>query len=349
MPEVISRREIGSANPVAKFFRGLADSIKGVATGFFFIIISFVLVYNMVTQKEHSKTIEALPLQTPEEVVGVNGMVKIEGMPEYTRLMVEPLSGKEVLYYSYVKEDYAVRRIENTRVVEENGKQIEETIVDYREEWKPVSGASKTEWSEFKLGQIEIDPGNADDRFNDTELYKNEFNNPEFDANSAAFVDKSRLVDKSQKFRETVRGVLADTKLVVVGENSNNRISSGVEGAFFVSNMSASELLGDVQSSEKMWFWIMAIGAWFLMAQGFTMLLGPVTHMMNVIPGLGSMTRGLLFGIFAIISAVIVFLAYIGLKFWWGILIAVLVVFGFIIFRKSGSVPAESTPAEKKE
>jgi hypothetical protein len=328
MNKIISSRVVGSANPFAKFFRGLADSIKGIATGILFIIISFVLVFVFANQKEHSKVIADLPLQTPAEVSGVEGMVKIHGVPDYSNVQVAPNTDKDVLYYSYQEEEYAVREVQHTTTREENGKVIEETSVTYEPSWKTVTDKSKTVWSEFKLGPIEISPENAKLQMNQSTLYTNteELEYP-------SYLDPEDLVEVVQKIKVTITGVEKGGELIVVGTNSNNRISSGDEGTFFVSNKSESEFVADQVKSEKTTFWIMVFVTWLLMTSGFTMLLGPITKILDIIPGVGSLASSLLFMVFGVISALIIFVAYVGIKYWWAIALILLIVVAFFIYK----------------
>lgn len=328
MNKIISSRVVGSANPFAKFFRGLADSIKGIATGILFIIISFVLVFVFANQKEHSKVIADLPLQTADEVSGIEGMVKIHGVPDYSNIQVAPNTEKEVLYYSYQEEEYAVREVQQTTTREENGKVIEEVSVKYEPSWKTVGDKSKTVWSEFKIGPIEISPQNAKLQMNESTLYSNteELEYP-------SYLDPEDLVDVVQKIKVTITGVEKGGELIVVGANSNNRISSGDEDTFFISNKSESEFVADQIKSEKTVFWVLVIVTWFLMTTGFTMLLGPITKILDIIPGVGSLAGSLLFIVFGIISALIIFVAYIGIKYWWAIAILLLIVVGFFIYK----------------
>ncbi len=350
MSKVVSETDIGSANPIAKFFRELKNSFKGILTGILLIVISFVLVYFMVTQKKHSATVGELTAQTPAEAEGNSGLVMIQGEPTYDLLVNEPRSGEDVLYYSYTKEEEAYREVKKSEVIERDGRQIRQETVEYELQWRPVEGAGETEWSEFSLGNIKINPVTAKKEFNSETLYSNQ---EELEYNS--FLSPEQLVGVPQRTREKVVGVTSDTQLVVVGELSGDQIASGggEEGTFIVSNKNPAQLQSDLEKSEKTTFWIMAIAAWLLMANGFTMLFGPITHVMNIIPGLGELTKGLLFFIFAIISAIIVFIAYIGFKFWW---VLSLVVVGFFAFEiaqklKKGDVKGAKKPekTEKKE
>ena len=81
------------------------------------------------------------------------------------------------------------------------------------------------------------------------------------------------MVGVTQKIRTTVKGVPADDKLIVVGHISGDRIAGGDNGAFFISNKSNEGLLEAQILIEKVSFWMMFLGSWFLMALGFTLFL----------------------------------------------------------------------------
>jgi hypothetical protein len=328
MQKVVSETVVGSANPVAKFFRGFVASIKGIATGFIMIIIGFVMIWFFANQVEHSKTIAGLPLQSPSEVMGQSGMVKISDFPSYDNLMVTPFVDKEVLYYTLTTEEYAVREKKSTRTITRDGQEIRQEVVDYVPEWRTVS--SETKWSEFKLGEIRIEPGKAKLQMNTSEFFT-ETTDLEYDSSKPA----DQIVGVPQQKRVTVTGVPRGDEIIVVGMLSNNLIASGDEnGTFFLSNKSDQVLIADQTSKEKTTFWILVVLSWFLMTTGFTMLFGPITKMLNIIPGVGGLVSGLLFIIFGIISAVIVLLGYIGMKYWWAIVLLVFAGLGYLVYSK---------------
>lgn len=343
MVKVVNREVIGSSNPIARWGRGLKDAAKGIFTGFLFIIASFVLTYMVANQVKHSETIAALPLQMPEQVEGVDGMVKIQGTPTYSNLAVAPFTETEALYYSYTEEEYAVREVEKTRTVTENGQDIRETYVEYEPSWETT--VTDSAWSTFTLGPISVNPESAKLKFNTTTFYEST-DNVDY-ASSDSFgrpYTPEQLVNVVQKVRYTVTGVPAEGQnLIVVGSNSGNVIASGEEGTFFVSNMTDAEFQASQVQTEKQTFWIMVFVAWFLMTSGFTLFLGPLTHLLNIIPGLGDVAKSLLGIVFGVISAIVILFAYIGFKFWWVILILLLVAAGFYASRKfkksDGTVP----------
>jgi hypothetical protein len=218
--KIISREVIGSSNPFARFFRGLGNSIKGILSGIFMIIVSFVLVGFAANQMEHSKAIEELPLMTPEEAETVEGMVKVSGEPTYSNIVEAPMANEDVLYYNYVEEEYAIREMQKTRTVTEGGQDYEETYVEYKPDWETVK--TESGWSDFSMGDIEINPENAKNRLVTSKLF-----NETFELDYPTYKAEEQLVDIPQRKRVTVTGVKKDTPLIVVGYNSNGRIASG--------------------------------------------------------------------------------------------------------------------------
>jgi len=329
MRKLVKSEVIGSANPIASFFRGLSASIKGIATGILLIIVSFVLVYYAANQTKHSEIMKALPLQSPDEVQSVNGMVKIHGVPSYSAYVKAPNTDKKVLYYTMTTEEYAIREITVTETETVDGKTVENTYVEYKPEWQTVS--TETDWGTFKIGQVEISNTKSSKLENTTtEFYKNtedlEFNK---------YLSDEDLVDVPQKRRITVTGVNFDDELIITGEISNNTIASGGEtNTYFISNKSEAQMQTDQASDEQRSFWIMIGVAWFLMTTGFTMLLGPITKILDIIPGVGGLVNGLLFIIFGIISAILILLAYIGFALWWAIALGLIGAGGYFIYKK---------------
>ena len=334
MAPVVKREVIGSAGPLAKWGRGFGDSVKGIFVGFLFVAASLFITYMFSNQVEHSKTIAELPLQTPEQVQFNEGMVKIQAEPTFDNVVVAPFTEAEALYFTYLEEEYAVREIEKTRTVVEDGQEIRETYVEYEKQWETVDSYSR--WSSFSLGDISIGTDSIKTQFNTTEFYS-ATEDLEFvseDIFGVPLKDED-LVDVVQQKRYTVTGVPADGQtLIVVGSLSGDRIASGLEGTFFVSNMTEAEFIQTQETQEKRSFWIMVALAWFLMTTGFTMFFGPITHILNILPGLGSLAGGLLWATFGLISAVVIFVAFIGFKFWWLILILLLVALGVWGSRK---------------
>lgn len=301
---------------------------QGMLIGFLMIVGSFALTWIMVNQVKHSDLIASLELLSPEEAISVDGFVKVTGQADYQQLIQSPHTGEDVLYYVEKIEHYVVQAVERTRTITENGQERTETYYTYEPTWVPIREESS--WSEFRLGELQIEPENARQSFNLDTLY-----DVTEDQNYNDRLDPQELVGVIQKIRTQVHAVSADAPLIVVGVNSNGRISSGgADGSFFISNKSHDEFLNDQINAEKNAFRGLAIGAWLLMTLGFTGLLSPLTKTLDLLPGLGKMVNAILFMIFGVASAIIIFIAYIGLKFWWLILLAALGGVGVWVWKK---------------
>ncbi|MBU0614082.1 TMEM43 family protein [Patescibacteria group bacterium] len=327
-----TRRLVGSANPIARFGRDFKKSIGGIFVGGIMIIIALVLTYSFANQIKHSKTIDALPLQQASEALGKNEMVKIAGSPNYTNTLVVPDSSIDALFYETKVEEYAMKEISKTKTIVEDGKEYEETYYEYKPDWTTVSNSTK--WSDFSVGGISIKPESAKLQCNTEEFSETIVENPEYE--NYRYMDDEDKVGIVQKTRTTYEGVRANSDLIIVGYLENDVIASGEDGTFFISNKTSEQLSTDQKQAEKTSFWLMAFGAWLLMSLGFTMFFGPITKVLNIIPGLGSLVGGVLFAIFAVLSAIIILVAYIGLKFWWLILLLLVAgAVGLYMYKKS--------------
>ena len=324
------RELIGSSNPIARFGRDLSSACGGVFIGFVLLVTSVFLTYQVAHQKKLSKVIESLPLQEASSIDETSqGMMQIHGTPEYLEEIIAPNTEEKVLTYTLLVEEYAVRRVEKTRTITENGNDYRETYYEYQPDWETVK--NETDWADFKLGSIEIHPDAAKARLNASTLFEEE---KDTGVDMSQYLKPEDKVGVVQNIRTTVTGVPADEDLIVVGEKSGNKISSGAEGAFFVSNMSAAEFLQAQKLIEKVSFWGMLIGAWILMTLGFTMLFGPIVRILDIVPILGTAANFILLVVFGLFSAVLVGLGFIGFKFWWVLLILGLLAFGFWIQKK---------------
>jgi hypothetical protein len=159
---VVSRKVVGSANPIARKFRNLKGSITGVCAGPVLIIIAFVMLFAGERIKKNSAVVESLSLETASEVTATDGMHKMKGTPTVTTPADAPEYG-DVLYYSYSEQQYQeVEETETETVTKiENGQEIEEEIerVKIVEKWVDMNTGS--EWAEFKLGNYTISVSGA--------------------------------------------------------------------------------------------------------------------------------------------------------------------------------------------
>lgn len=327
---VISRKVIGSANPIAKKFRNLKGSFGGICIAPFLLIIALGIIYYGETFKKHSRVVENLTLESAEEVSsGASGLHKISGKPKDVSELISPYVGDEigkVLYYSYAVQEYQeVEETEYETVTRiENGQEIEEEVerVKLVEKWVDEETSSK--WAEFKLGNFSIEPSSANKEL--------KFQSKEYYEDFEGFIDvtSKNINPEIGDYRITLSYLQIDIELIVIGEISGSSISGGE--TFIISNKSDSELLSDLKSGETTTYWVMKAGSWFMLTMGFMMLLSPVLSLLDFIPIAGKAASCAASVVGAIFAFIIVVTATIIIKFWWAFLIlAVLGIIGVIV------------------
>ena len=164
---VVSRRVVGSSNPIARKFRNFKGSFGGLCIAPLLLIIAFGLIFYSEKFKRSSAVVEQLNLETADEVTADSGLHKMSGKV----VVVEPISAPElgnVLYYSYREQKYEeVEEVETDTVTTfENGQEIEETIETTKLVEKWVDKNTGSEWAEFKVGNYTIKPSGANLKLN---------------------------------------------------------------------------------------------------------------------------------------------------------------------------------------
>lgn len=327
---IVSESVVGSSNPIARYGRGIMDSIKGIGGGFISILIGFFLLYNSVGMKENSGMVAKLPV-TPSENVSMTqvGLVKMTGKPQTVTSLISPKTSESVIYYKYTTEEF--RKVEQMkteyRTVQKDGQDVQQTVETpyWTDVWVPTNTDEKS--VDFKLGQITVQPQSASKNYNLKSIYDQEIALPAA-ANPTQIVPvtyggKNVNSYPATKTRERVVGVPADQTILVIGEVNNGYLRSG--DPFIVSNKTDAEVVADLKSAENLKFWLMKGGAWFFIATGLTALFGPIFAILNILPGLGSALNGLVFFVNAILAAIIVALGSLVIKFWY-IFLAVIVI-----------------------
>lgn len=402
MEKVVSKKVIGSANPLARKFRGIKGAFQGIGCGIVSLIIGFVLIISSVTAvKENSKVIEATELKTPTMVEGEQGYVKIHGIPSdvedipFTYSIINQNNSNEYIYddgvnnYDYEVDDYfydsddyydfeydyyddidddyneyndneyttldeknktietfsdflyldaAFERFEvveevrtETRRRVENGQDIEETveITEYKEKWVKKDSTTLTPY--FSLGSIRINPQRASFKLNLQSKTVNNVYIPNLDRINTYGQAISQQVGNT---RLVISYIPNNQEMIVAGELSGDQISSG--DPFIVSNKSDTELVQNLKTEESIMRWGLRIGAWLLLTIGFGMILAPILEILDIIPFLGKMVKGLAFFVSAFVSFLIVLFVTILIKFWYLALLLVFLLFGaigFLVFK----------------
>jgi len=314
---VIGRKVLGSASPLAKGFRetkqGCADSISGVFFGFIIFALAFWPAWCSVKGVEAvSEDVAALELLTPAQAEGRTGMVKVHGMPEevdFIELDIECRDINEevdVFWYHTVLKEYTEHpeKREHTETRTEGGQEVEYTVEEevMVQDWEVMEEQQDVAGS-FMLGEIEVDPSEANDRLTDYETCEDK--------------GRERLGEEWLLVEYLPVDNLAE--LLVVGEIRNNSISGGEP--FIVTDRSAEELVGQMAAAEsgtRTMLTILSIVMFFI---SFNLIIGPLLFLLKYVPFIGG---GLRFGI-AILSLILAIVWVLILKFiiafWWLILV----------------------------
>jgi len=344
---VVSRRVIGSANPIARGFRKVKGSFGGICIAPIFFLISFILIYSSEKIEKNSRVVESLSLESVNEVTYNEGLHKVNGKVSITTSAQAPQIG-DVLYYSSRKEQY--QEVEETEMETittiENGEEIEEEIERIKIVEKWVEMEADSQWAEFKLGAYTVNPNGADLKVDYLEKEYREENGLYTELKSS-----QSLSPEVGDYRLVVNYLPIDTDLLIVGEFGTNTIDKGE--LFIITTKGNDELINDMKTAETTTYWVMKGVSWLLLTFGFLMLLSPILTLLDFIPIAGKAVSCVASIIAAVISLGIVLLATIIIKFWWlFIILSGLFIIGLIIllvvliFKKK---PEDEINKESKE
>jgi hypothetical protein len=313
---VVSRKVVGSANPIARKFRDIKGAFQGVCIAPVLIVLAFGLLLYSERFKKSSQIVESLTLEQANEVTASDGMHKMSGTPTVSDPAVAPEVGS-VLYYHYTLEEYKeVEETETETVTKvEGGKDIEETIERVKIVPKWVELESESKWASFKLGNYSVATSGADLELDLMEKEYYEDWDGYFEVTSGMNISPE-LGD----YRMVVTYLELDSELLVVGQISNSTVDSSGE-VFIISTKSDSELLADLKTEESAIYWVMKAGTVLLLMFGFLSILGPVLSVLDIIPIAGKALNCAATVIALILSVIIVAIATVIIKFWWAILI----------------------------
>lgn len=329
---VVSKRVIGSSNPVMRFGRNLKSSFSGILIGILLIIASLVgLVWGEHLDKD-SKIIKDMPVLTAQEAAQKSGeLVIIKGTPVVTKAIDGMILVDQALYYSYTIENLETKVVteEVTETKEEEGKDVEYTKEQTKlvDEW--VTEKDEKKWADFKIGGIDIDSENASLSYANLETV---FSNG----------------DETTKRREIIK-ILPVKELTVIGKIENGTIKSGEP--FIIANAGKDQILEQMVSTEKTIYWVIKIACLLGLIIGFHLILGPILTIIGVIPILGSVTKFGVFLVSLVLGIVIVALVSLVSKFWYVVVILIVALIVWLIYKvmqkKNESPPKPAEPEEK--
>lgn len=316
---LVSEQVVGSSNPVARFGRSVSSSVGGIFFGIILIIGSFGLMWFGERQPEYSKIVAALPL-IHEAPVTQTGLIKLQAQPEVTQVLIEPKTNAPVLYYHYLKQEYKkVKEVRTeTRTVQQNGQDVQQTYErdEYVDQWVDV--VSDKKWAAFRLSNLNVTPTNASLHVSLKTLFDQE---RPVSAGIQPYTVTTPDTLPATRMREIVTGISADTQLLIVGEAITGSITGGKP--FIISDKSNDVLITEMKSTESAIYWGLKFATWLLMTIGFVMLFGPISVVLNILPGLGKAFNGILFIVFGVLSAILVALGTAVIRYWWAVLIVI--------------------------
>jgi E3 Ubiquitin ligase len=308
--------------------------------GFFFLLSAIFMSLSVIFAPEISGTLAQLSLQTPEEVEGQSGLVKIQGTPVSEETLLDPITQTPVLYYHLTESHYMLQAVEKTRTIQEESKTYTETYTDYEAQWVLVK--DEEVWADFSLGSIKVSPDDAEVLANPTVLHEAE-TQEDVDLTQA----EEDLVNVPQKKQVTLEAILPDETLIVVGLLSQNQIQSGKEGVFVISNKTNDQLIEDQRLEEENMEKAGFLGIWFFLTFGLFLLTIPFLRILNIMPGLGVLAGVVVLIAIGIVTGVCVFVAYLGFEYWWILLSALVLALGLGFYskvRSSDSLANQNKP-----
>jgi hypothetical protein len=318
---VIKSEVIKGQNPIFKRFSNLSSSIGGLCVAPIILILALGVLIWGENLKKDSAVVERLDLIDASEASGDQGLAKIKGVPEITNGILTT-DENSALYFEEVREEY--REVEEketeTVTVVENGQNVEKTIEKTKLVDKWVQSEKIEQWAKFELGEIEVKPDRAKLQF-------------EFEEKMYLFGLSGELGEYPKEYsatlgdeRITIKYVPVGQELIVVGEISGSRITTGE--TFIISNLSEGELLSDLQTQESTTYWLVKVIAFIMFFAGISAILRPIVALADFIPFAGGLASTVAGAIGFVASLIIVALLTVFVKFW--ILFVVLCILGIV-------------------
>lgn len=351
---VVSTKVLGSSNPIAKKFRAISNSFKGVGCGFIMLVIGLTLIYQSVYGvTEYSKILESLPLESVESMPSSADLVKVKGNPSTDSPVTinyekcsdtycyskESFTTEPAYYITVDKQRFEVVKYVTKETVTKDvgGSEVEETVekIEYKEEW--VSKEKKSLWANILIdSKLKIE-GSDKVRIL-TELSENTINGVYIDnlqplnnygQNISSQVGGTRLVYSYIPINES------PIDLIVTGRLQNLTIKDG--SPFILTTMSDNQLIKMLGDEENMSRTAYLIGSWLLVFLGLSMIIAPIIELVKWIPLFGWAAKTAAGIISFIIATLLVLGGWVILKFWWLIIIVIIVIIAaaIILVNKS--------------
>ena len=334
---VVSRKVVGSANPVARWGRGskstCMDSIGGFFFGVLLFFVTFALPYCAATTEKDSKDMAKLEQVQAAEASGLNGKYAVQGTLAAANAIEAPIVDldKPILAYEYLLERYEphieTRTETHTEVV--NGQDVEVTEEIDEEVWAWETMDSESAWAQVKLGTISIDPKAC----NIGALKWQTVHSDEYED-----------TDTGYKLQESVKVLYANTNVWLAAEFEGGQVIDQPD-FYRITTGTMDDMVASAHSEEEGKRWVTIILSVVLWTISLNLILGPAMILINIIPikQISGAIRGVLTFVSLLIACVITFITYVFIRYWWviALLLAALIVYVIYSANKNREADAE--------
>ncbi len=301
---------------------GGCGAVLGMILGLVMVPAGFYLAYYSEAKLvDHGHAFEAVTMVEPSEAADRDGqLVNISGQPEGEFLTIPEWDG-EALFWRRTIEQY---------------EREEDTDGEVSYDWNTES--SDEGWAEFSIGEVRVIPDVANP-VGEKEVYSAYKKQFETDFHVGTSRDDPEVGDR----RKTVEVLNAADRVIVLGEMSCGTIRGG--SSFVVSTLSETETASTLKSEYRVTYWLMKAGSVLLIFLGLTSIFIPLTTLFGHVPLIGEQLScgfALLALVFALVSvAAVTFFV----KAFWFLVIAVVLVIAFLIYR-GATTPRQRAGAE---
>lgn len=268
----------------------MKSSLESIVLGFLLISIGFMLTGYSEGINDELNMYRRLSFTDSVGYQPHDGDVKLIGSPSPHSIISHPESEYNLVYKKVIKEELKDR------------------------EWVPIQ--VEQTWTDFKMGNALILPDDADLYLNLDEITIQEYS--------------EYREDEEVKIRETVYGLPATEKLIIMGDVENGIIDGG--RFFLISNYTSNDLAKELGEDTSYWWWLLKLSAWFILTLGYTSLFIPIFLFLDMFPNFGWMVNMFIVAIALVLSLLFITILTFAIIFWWSIIILVLLIL-YILFR----------------
>jgi hypothetical protein len=361
--ESSSDSSVGSDDEVTVKGAGdkIVDSFKGILVGFVCFLASWAVLWCGATRTELGKEYKkAVSIEGAKE----GSLVFLTGIPAADEIGDGDLLKKgKYLKISKEIQYYAVKSTEKSETKKQGTKDVTTKWYEYSLEWtsspSAIKGQDKTRWKDFaktnKLQEGMVNPTATEDDKKVAPIYSAncKVNDYSIDIKAVDFKSGSKEIDtiylKGEKDKPKVgdkrvkySGYPSDIQYTFSGELKGKVIATHLvdnKPLILASPGDANQLMGDLKSEDRLYWWLFLIIGFVLMSVGLNGMVGPITTLLDFIPYVGEFGASAIRFVLTLVAAVLSVVFYLLVYYWWIVLIIVAAVIGFLIYRKKMAPP----------